>query len=313
MKLSQWIDNVQKILDTHHGVLGAARPQSWDWPATLDTTPTSSCTAILHENLATALRAQVKEPNVEALLQDGIDGPNTRVNTHPNTTSTTNETKSLRKVLTCFASSDDPLRNAYANDLIRSFDALEQHSKTSQNDTYHPPNLVIISRKIHSLKQIIADHFSTARDALSMNDARSRWLRLADLWPLETSVDILETLRSTSSFSFGAGVKEMIVTHGVLITKLQRLARIRYNLNHNKPVKWQEELANPGYENWDPLKNTDWMLLQADSNMMIRKEQVDVARAIIDPSSKANSLVQLNMGKGELKKNICMLYMITDT
>ena len=43
----------------------------------------------------------------------------------------------------------------------------------------------------------------------------------------------------------------------------------------------------------------DWLLLEIDSDILIRWEQVDVAHAIIAPESRKNTVLQLNMGKGK--------------
>jgi hypothetical protein len=114
-----------------------------------------------------------------------------------------------------------------------------------------------------------------------------------------TSITLLEQLRSSSSLKLGAFVQEAIVTHGIYITKLQRLMRIHNALHHGKVKNLQEELENSGHENWSPLERPDWLLLEIDSAILIRQEQVDVANAIIAPASRENTVLQLNMGKGQ--------------
>jgi hypothetical protein len=109
----------------------------------------------------------------------------------------------------------------------------------------------------------------------------------------------LEQLRSSSPSKFGDFVQEAIVAHGILITKLQRQMRIHNALYHGKVKNLQEELANTGHENWSPLEWPDWLLLEIDSDILIRQEQVVVAHAIIAPKSRNNTVLQLNMGKGK--------------
>jgi hypothetical protein len=94
-------------------------------------------------------------------------------------------------------------------------------------------------------------------------------------------------------------VREAIISHGVLITKLQRLVRIRNALYQARHTQLREELRNSGHENWNPLEFPDWLLLEIDSDILIREEQVNVAHAIIAPESGDNTVLQLNMGKGE--------------
>ena len=48
-----------------------------------------------------------------------------------------------------------------------------------------------------------------------------------------------------------------------------------------------------------PFENPDWLLLEIDGNILIRRDQVDVALATISPDSRSNSVLQMNMGQGE--------------
>jgi Protein of unknown function (DUF3638) len=63
--------------------------------------------------------------------------------------------------------------------------------------------------------------------------------------------------------------------------------------------KLLEEWRNPGHQNWSPLEFPDWLLLEIESDLLIRCEQIDVAHAIISPASGSNSVLQMNMGKGK--------------
>ena len=75
--------------------------------------------------------------------------------------------------------------------------------------------------------------------------------------------------------------------------------RIHNALYYGKVKNLQEELGNSGHENWNPLDWPDWLLLEIDSDILIRQEQVDVAHGIITPASMDNTVLQLNMGKGK--------------
>jgi hypothetical protein len=94
-------------------------------------------------------------------------------------------------------------------------------------------------------------------------------------------------------------MKEALLTYGVSITILQRLRRIRRAiLKHDQRVL-REELLNSGHENWMPLEQPKWLLLEVDGNFLIRPEQAHIARAILNPPSGANSVLQMNMRKGK--------------
>ena len=59
-----------------------------------------------------------------------------------------------------------------------------------------------------------------------------------------------------------------------------------------------EEQENLGHSNWKPQDRPDWLLLEIDSNILIRPGQVEVTRAMISPESGSNSVLQMNMGQG---------------
>jgi len=208
------------------------------------------------------------------------------------------ETMELRNILSSFASSTNSLRQQYGLDLESSLNVLEKTSgqiKTS----FTVPIPIHIERDIQDIRAKLTIHLEQIRNGLSAHDDRFQWLDLGGLWPCNTSVAILEQLRSSSNHIFGRNVKEAIVLYGVLVTKLQRLVRIRNLLYHEKHARLQEELGNMGHENWNPLEYPDWLLLEIDGDIMIRQEQIDVAHAIIAPGSGKNSVLQLNMGKGK--------------
>jgi hypothetical protein len=207
------------------------------------------------------------------------------------------ETNELRKILSYFTSSANTLRQQYGGDLEMSLTALEKTS-TQLKAPYAAPDVTAIAKSIQEVHDMLATHFLQIRNAVSADDDRFRWLDLGNLWPCNTSMAMLEQLRSCSNLIFGSNVKEAIISHGVLITKLQRLVRIRNVLYHGKQTRLQEELGNSGHENWNPLKFPDWLLLEVDSDIMIRQEQINVAHAIIAPESRNNTVLQLNMGKG---------------
>ncbi|CAK7235791.1 hypothetical protein SBRCBS47491_009415 [Sporothrix bragantina] len=98
-----------------------------------------------------------------------------------------------------------------------------------------------------------------------------------------------------------------LIQYGKLITSHQRLSRLFRALVKNDERRIQEELANGGHQNWKPADYPDWLLLEIDSNMLIRDEQVTVAKAMISPASGENSVFQLNMGKGKTSMIVPMV------
>lgn len=95
-------------------------------------------------------------------------------------------------------------------------------------------------------------------------------------------------------------MKRQLLDFGLRIVELQRYSRILELSDNSQETALRAELENEGHENWDPVEHPDWLLFEIDANILIRGEQVEVARATISPESSSNSVLQLNMGKGRL-------------
>lgn len=231
------------------------------------------------------------------------------------------EMQELERILGRFAKSDDKLRTGYGTDLLQSLSALKDTNYTTRAD--HGdfiPALSTITHALEQLRQTVVSYLGHISTALYGNEDYSMWLKLGNILPCTTPIEILELLRSTSSHNFGTGMKEALVEYGLAITSLQRVWRIRNAcIREEKQQEWyyqnpgnsgilgvgadgrvmREELRNIGHQNWSPLQHTDWLLLEIETDILIRPEQVDVARAIIEPVSGRNSVIQMNMGKGK--------------
>ncbi|PSN61496.1 hypothetical protein BS50DRAFT_578491 [Corynespora cassiicola Philippines] len=298
LALSEYAMQVQDILKHHKGPSDIAESKAWYW------TQKPFCSAVRRsifpfvskDLLVKSLPSSLEIPACGAMVYGSNSGPPPKSNSSANTP--LKESIELRKILSSFASSDSSLRQQYGRDLQVSLDALER--TTSQLESSHvPPNVTKIAIGIQRLRTTIDTQFIQIRNALSFGNDRFQWLDLGDLWPFNTSLAMLELLRSSSNHQLRSNVKNAIVSHGIGVTMLQRLVRIRKALYHGKITRLQEELDNSGHENWDPLEFPDWLLLEIDSNIMIRQEQIDVAHAIIAPKSRKSMVLQLNMGKGK--------------
>jgi hypothetical protein len=162
-----------------------------------------------------------------------------------------------------------------------------------------PPGVNFVSEGIGQARVTLNCEFERLQNTFSAEDDRFQWLQLGGLWPCTTPTTILELLRSSSDHRFGNNMREGLVSYGVLATTLQRLLRIRHAQLKGDHHKLLEEWRNTGHENWSPLEFPDWLLLEIESDLLIRREQIDVAYAIISPASRSNSVLQMNMGKGK--------------
>ncbi|CAJ2499841.1 Uu.00g026940.m01.CDS01 [Anthostomella pinea] len=207
------------------------------------------------------------------------------------------EATELRSILDRFKCSEDTLRQKYAEDLLQSLAAFEDLEQTLPQDQKLPiPTTGEFAQSIQRELLMMKHSLEQVSEALAVNDPRSEWLQLGSIWPCATPTAVLELLRSASSHKFGTGMKEALVHYGQSITALQRLLRIQDTLLRENYRVFQEELDNIGHKNWSPLEQTDWLLLEIHSNILIRPGQVEVARAIIAPALSENIVLQMNMG-----------------
>lgn len=217
-----------------------------------------------------------------------------------------NASQELEKIIKTFSSSKSTIKKRYASDLKESLDAF--NSLGSQTITSYRS----INDSVFHLEMNVRGCFAKIKSAVERpSDTYSvnqvRWLQEGQLWPAVTPVTILEQLRSTSRRSFGSGMREGLLQFAVSITDWQRQMRIESYRRSNESSRCEEERQNIGHRNWRVEDYPDWLLLEVEANLLIRETQVEVALAIIAPKSRANSVLQLNMGQG---KTSCIIPMV---
>jgi len=304
LALSEYVIQAQEILNRHKGASDVSVPRAWNTePVAFCATARGSAVPSVPDLLVKRahLPLRVLSPCHRVIpskdIPRGVHLPSERINISGKTTPP-KEVIELGKILDSFARSPDVLRQRYGNDLKESLLALENvSSKPQLQET--PPRIDIITEDIQKARAALTDEYERIQNTFSAEDDRFQWLRLGSLWPCTTPTTVLEQLRSSSDHKFGNNMRECLISYGVLATTLQRLLRCRHahlkGDNHKLVQEWQ----NTGHENWTPLEFPDWLLLEIESDLLIRCEQTDVARAIISPASGSNSVLQMNMGKGK--------------
>lgn len=216
------------------------------------------------------------------------------------------ELSELQRILARLLNSQDHLRKRYAEDLLHSLQAMRNVQAPSDSRSRGLKNRYESTSQvdyfIDQTRAKLAEHHKFIAEVLGKDDKRSLWLRMANLWP-GGKVTLLEQLRSTAKSRFGTGMKEALIMFGVMNTELQWLERLRHYHLTNNGTKLLEALKNTGHQNWDPLQRPDWLLMELECDILIRPEQVQVANAIISPSSGTNSVLQMNMGQGKVSKH----------
>ncbi|KAH8810980.1 hypothetical protein F5884DRAFT_897492 [Xylogone sp. PMI_703] len=306
LELSKHIDQVQVILDKH-------RLDNYNGPPLPD--------VLDRHDVSPIPFLRVEFPTWTDLLSrrgpdmlDSAESRGTELNQiclqqpRGNDTSSMNSSQieELHDIIDGIAKSQSNVRQQYAHDLKQSLESLKQLKR--------PPEKYIgsidsdmLSVEISIAQRAANDQFNQICEALGKGNRRSEWLRMGGLWPCVTTITLLEKLRSISAYNFGSGMKESIVAYAVSVTVLQRLMRMEDADKKNHTRELFEELKNVGHKNWQPLEYTDWLLLEIDANILIRHDQVVVARATICPDSNSNSVLQMNMGQG---KTSCIMPMV---
>ncbi|KAK1833011.1 hypothetical protein QBC39DRAFT_381058 [Podospora conica] len=200
------------------------------------------------------------------------------------------------------------VRTAYASALVKSLEAFKNKRTPQQlGKTFYFLRDVSKSRN-EVVRLFLALRASVEAPTATLSAKRIAWLQQSGLWPAITTVSLLAHLRSKdTSATFGVGMKAALTSFGLAITKFQRDRRLNAAVVTGDPTRFDSEEANVGHQNWNPEQHGDWLLLEIESNLLIRPDQVDVARATIWPESGANSVLQMNMGLG---KTSCIIPMV---
>ncbi|KAI0147721.1 hypothetical protein GGR57DRAFT_515463 [Xylariaceae sp. FL1272] len=210
------------------------------------------------------------------------------------------EVKELGRILSRFAKTKDAIREQYAEGLQRSLAVLEVAHQPAHLDVqglgqYRQP----IEQAIAELKICVQNAFEQILSGICSQNAQYSWLRAGDVHPYAAPVELIVLLRSTTKQVISLDMKKAIISYCLCITELQRVKRIAHALYRRDKRAFTDEFRNPGHENWDPLSAPDWLLMEVDSDILIRSEQIQVAREIITPQTGENSVLQMNMGQGK--------------
>ncbi|KAF9769646.1 hypothetical protein IL306_012919 [Fusarium sp. DS 682] len=115
--------------------------------------------------------------------------------------------------------------------------------------------------------------------------------------PRVTPLLLLQQLQPSRFSCLSETWKMAITEYATTITAAQRAKRlVRFQSSH---VDLLRELQNPGHETWNAQDHPEWLLLECESEIMIRNVQQQIAQKMISPPENENALMQLNMGEGK--------------
>lgn len=231
----------------------------------------------------------------------GTRGPKRDMTVFPTDKVVTESAMKLEAISTRLGTSRSAVRRRYAADFQNSLEAFRRVDSPMSTTTV---SLQTREGSINLKSDNVDANFRKITAALNAegptcSSRRIGWLKAGGQWPIVTKATVLGKISSIASQrEFGSGMRKAIVDLGIEITKLQREIRLHDLALKNMSGRYQEEVTNQGHSNWSPEEYPDWLLLEIESNLMIRPVQIDVALATISPESGSNSVLQMNMGQG---------------
>lgn len=214
----------------------------------------------------------------------------------------------LSTIISRFVASENPVKKKYGYDLQQSLEAF-QVFKLKAETAEVTPNQEELNVAVTQIKSDIQRHLADLRTALS-HDCRYDWLMFGDLWPRIVPTTLLPCLSSNAKATVGPCIRSALIEYALSITVQQRLMRIEAATRRRDMSQLADEMSNPGHKYWQPNEYPDWLLLEIESNILLRPDQIDVALCTISPASGKNSVLQMMMGQG---KSSCIIPMVAAT
>ncbi|KAK2031664.1 hypothetical protein LX32DRAFT_584407 [Colletotrichum zoysiae] len=191
----------------------------------------------------------------------------------------------------------------YVEDLSSSLVALQQRQLT--DDCNNSPKKHK-ERKLMDYLNVWKSHtgrfqnlITNAVFGLETNDSIESFNDIYNFYQLPrlSASSILQRLNHVHRDSTPAAWTECLTKFGMAISQLQRAERMLASLGDSGALK--NELQNPGHTNWSPSNFPDTLLLEIESDIMVREVQESIADKMRSPPDNGNVVMQLNMGEGK--------------
>ncbi|KAI1327589.1 hypothetical protein F5Y16DRAFT_399163 [Xylariaceae sp. FL0255] len=301
MKLENYAQQLQKVIDSK--VFRQDLAATAEWKLKDPKFATGVRPHIVQSVLAQILESMGSVPNMrtkELVDLSGMDLP--RRAQDMRSREQVPELEELNRILSRFAKTKDRVRLSYVEGLQDSLVALKEVSWTEDHREQAMKDVMfldIVQKGLKSMEAHVNYQFKQIIATITAHEPRYGWLQSGGIQPLATRKALLQLLRSTAKPKINTEFARDIVQYGTDIALLQRLRRIKYALLQQDQRALSDELRYRPHKSWSPLDTPDWLLMELDGDILIRPEQVDVARAIIAPESGENTVLQMNMGKGK--------------
>jgi hypothetical protein len=190
----------------------------------------------------------------------------------------------------------------YAADLRASLYALVARGpETSSGEI---PTFNALTDHLHQCDQHVQKISRAIHDALSPSQV-SVAAGYLNHWPRLSQTLFLQQLARKRWIKLPEEWKSCIVQYGLALAALQRAKRLRALFDASRQEDLLNELQNSGHQNWDPMEHPETLLMETESNILVRPVQEQIAAQMRAPGGD-NVVMQLNMGEG---KSSCIVPM----
>ncbi|KAI3604398.1 hypothetical protein WG66_008750 [Moniliophthora roreri] len=148
------------------------------------------------------------------------------------------------------------------------------------------------------------EHFQETLAAIKCSlepgtDGAQRTLSQSGLWPRITVKSLLQSIASVNGgrqlCHTWIDVLQQLARSVLLFQRSRRLRRLRLSQRHED---FWKEMDTPASV-MQSVNGSDWLLIQADNDFLVRPVQLAVAKEMISPADEQNTVLQLNMGEGK--------------
>lgn len=302
LELSRYLDAVQNVFKDRRcplSELGETLHETLCSPTGRVTIPVVPC---IYRNLlsveldSASKRTIPTNPGVLNPVDQRLAHTSTHTNVQPARPSA--EMAELHDILRSISSDTSSVRQQYVDDLAQSLLAFQRRRPEQIISDSHLDSAAINNKVLQS-RQLVEKRMNDVLEVLIDAHPQYKWLELGGLWPSLTSVTLLETLRPTSDVPCAKNVRAGIIDLGLALAEYQHAIRLKHASLHQKWKQVTKELHEGSQIAFSPHKYPEWLLLELESGLRIRADQVEVALASIKPESGFNSVLQMNMGMGK--------------
>lgn len=185
---------------------------------------------------------------------------------------------------------------SYASDLQMSLDALlalnsNQLQETNVNAEIFEEHLDQCKRHVFNVYQSILQSINALPNSTLEQSVQHR--------PRTSPIFLLQQLAHNRIQDLSPAWKRCLVDYGLALNELQRAQRLVLLSKGKQMAELFGELHNTGHKIWNPHDHPESLLIEIESGIMIREVQEQIASQMLNPSSKHNAVMQLNMGEGK--------------